>query len=72
MHIPDILFDATITSNLTQNLMGKCQLGCRVSNLQVQNQLDFIKKINGLQGNFCFHLVLSFEFYSVTSNLIGR
>ena len=36
MHIPDVLFDATIASNFDQNLMGKCQLGFRVSNLQAK------------------------------------
>ena len=31
----------------------KCQLGHGVSTLMVQNQLGFIKKMNGFQGNYC-------------------
>ena len=30
-----------------------CHLGSGGSKLRVQNKLDFIKKINGLQGNCC-------------------
>ena len=30
-----------------------CQVGYEVSNLEVQNQLDFINKMNILKGKFC-------------------